>query len=190
MVTDEQVKLLRRKIMQGKTQEAAAAASDMSVRSARKWQTGPLPSETKTARTWRTKKDPFEGLWEEEIVPLLRADTARKLQATAVFADLWRRYPDRFKGGEHRTLQRRFRKWRAVHGSNKEVCFEQEHPPGREAAFDFTHGTSLEVSIAGVVFVHLIWVRLQFVDSFDEPEMAVVVGRHGFRSRHMTVGVA
>lgn len=164
MVTDEQVKLLRRKRMEGKTQEAAAAASGMSVRSARKWQKGPLPSETKKEpRSRPTRKDPFEGLWEEEIVPLLRADTARKLQATAVFADLERRHPGRFKGGEYRTLQRRFSKWRGLHGPEKEGCFEQEHPPGREAAFDFTHGTKLQVSIAGAVFAHLIFaLRLSF----------------------------
>jgi hypothetical protein len=40
MVTDGQVRVLRRKLMEGKTQEAAAAAADMSVRSARNWQTG------------------------------------------------------------------------------------------------------------------------------------------------------
>ena len=36
--------------MEGKTQETAAAKAGMSVRSARKWQSGPLPSETR--RTW------------------------------------------------------------------------------------------------------------------------------------------
>ena len=37
MVTDEQVRLLRQKRMNGKSQEAAAAAAGMSVRTAR-WQ--------------------------------------------------------------------------------------------------------------------------------------------------------
>ena len=40
MVTDAQVGVLRRKRMEGKTQEGAAAAAGMSVRSARKWQHG------------------------------------------------------------------------------------------------------------------------------------------------------
>ena len=39
--------------MEGKTQRTAAAMAGMSVRSARKWQSGPLPSETKTERRWR-----------------------------------------------------------------------------------------------------------------------------------------
>ncbi len=39
MITDRQVRLMRQKRMEGKTQEAAAAKAGMSVRSARKWQT-------------------------------------------------------------------------------------------------------------------------------------------------------
>ena len=42
MVTGQQVRRLRQKLMQGKTQEAAAAAAGMSVRSAGKWQRGLL----------------------------------------------------------------------------------------------------------------------------------------------------
>ena len=60
--------------MEGKTQETAAAVAGMCVRSARKWQSGPLPSETKQERWWRTRPDPFDGVWEEEIEPLLRGD--------------------------------------------------------------------------------------------------------------------
>ena len=59
--------------MEGKTQETAAAKADICVRSARKWQIGPLPSETKQERQWRTRSDPLEGVWEEEIEPLLQA---------------------------------------------------------------------------------------------------------------------
>ena len=58
--------------MEGKTQETAAAKSGICVRSARKWQSGPLPSETKQERQWRTRSDPFDGVWEEEIEPLAR----------------------------------------------------------------------------------------------------------------------
>ena len=51
--------------MEGKTQETAAAMAGMSVRSARKWQRGPMPSETKQERRWRTRPDPFDGVWED-----------------------------------------------------------------------------------------------------------------------------
>src|SRR2546426_72150 len=76
MVSDAQVRLLRQKRMERKTQEAAAAAAGMSVRTARTWARGPLPSAGKTPQSWRTRPDPFAGVWEQEIVPLLTADDA------------------------------------------------------------------------------------------------------------------
>ena len=117
MVRDEQVRLLRQKRMRGKSQESAAAAAGMSVRTARKWESGgSLPSGSKTARSWRTRPDPFEGVWDEEIVPLLVRDADRILQATTLFELLESRHPGRFAGGQLRTLQRRMRDWRAVQG--------------------------------------------------------------------------
>ena len=80
MVTDQQALLLRRKIMEGKSQQAAAG---MSARSARRWRRGPLPSE-KRKRSWRTRPDAFAGVWDEEIALLLRRDASEKLQATAL----------------------------------------------------------------------------------------------------------
>ena len=70
--------------MEGKTQETAAAKAGMSVRSARKWQSGPLPSQAKPEHRWRTRPDPFDGVWEDEIEPLLRNDPAGKLKATTI----------------------------------------------------------------------------------------------------------
>ena len=81
LITDRQVGLLRQKRMEGKTQETAAAKAGMSVRSARKWQSGPLPSQAKPEHRWRTRPDPFDGVWEDEIEPLLRNDPAGKLKA-------------------------------------------------------------------------------------------------------------
>ena len=83
-MTDRQVAVLRQRRMEGKTQETAAAMAGMSVRSAREWQRGPLPSETKQERRWRTRPDPFEGVWEEEIEPQLRGDPGGKLKATTI----------------------------------------------------------------------------------------------------------
>ena len=69
MITDEQVRLMRQKRMEGKKLETAAAVSGMSERAARKWQKGPFPSQTKQPRHWRTREDPFQGVWDSEIVP-------------------------------------------------------------------------------------------------------------------------
>ena len=140
--------------MEGKTQETAAAKAGMSVRSARKWQSGPLPSETRQERQWRTRPDPFAGVWEEEIEPLLQGEAAGKLKATTIIEWLEEQHPGRFSASQLRTLQRRLQDWRALNGPDQEVYFPQEHPPGREAQFDFTHGSSLKVTIAGQPYRH------------------------------------
>ena len=49
---------------------------------------------------------------------------------------------------------------RAFMGPDKEVYFQQEHPPGREAQVDFTHCGELGVTIGGEPFRHLMF---QFV---------------------------
>ena len=95
MITDRQTRLLRQKRMEGKTQETAAAKAGMSVRSARKWQSGPLPSQAKPEHRWRTRPDPFDGVWEDEIEPLLRNDPTGKLKATTII-DCW---PSSIPGG-------------------------------------------------------------------------------------------
>jgi hypothetical protein len=84
MVTDAQVRLLRQKIMEKRTLQAAAAAAGISERAARKWRKGAVPSETKRPRSWRTRVDPFAEVWESEVVPLLRGDEAGILQATTI----------------------------------------------------------------------------------------------------------
>ena len=163
MVTDHQVRLLRRKLREGKTQEAAAAGAGMSVRAARQWQKGGLPSQAKAPRHWRTHKDAFADIWDRDVVPLLESDKDGELQATTLLEFLEDRHPGRFGPTHLRTLQRRIRDWRALYGPDKEVFFEQVHPPGREAAVDFTHATSLGVTIMGQLLRHLLFVlRLSF----------------------------
>ena len=157
MIKDRQVRLLRQKLMKGKTQETAAAMAGMSVRSARKWQRGSLPSETKPERWWRTRSDPFDGVWEDEIDPLLRGDPTGQLKATTIIEWLEEQHPGRFDSSHLRTLQRRLQDWRALHGPDQEVYFPQEHPPGREAQMDFTHGKALGVTIAGQPYPHLLF---------------------------------
>ena len=164
--------------MKGQTQESAAAAAGMSLRTAREWEIGPVPSGTKRVRDWRTRLDPFADVWGAEIEPLLQRDTKGVLEAKTVLGWLYDRYPDRFDLGQVRTLQRRFRDWRALHGPDIEVYFEQVAVPGREAAIDFTHAEELGVTIAGAPFPHLLfefvlsysgwtWTSLVFGETFE-----------------------
>lgn len=164
--------------MDGKTQAAAAAASSMSLRTAREWDTGPAPSATKQLRDWRTRPDPFATVWLSDVEPLLVRDLKGVLEAKLVLEVLRTRYPQQFHPGQARTLQRRFRDWRARHGVEPEVFFEQVAVPGREAAIDFTHASELGVTIAGDPFPHLLfefvlsyshwtWVAVAFGETFE-----------------------
>ena len=142
----------------------------MSVRTARTWQRGRLPSEKKGKRRWRTRPDPFAGVWIEEVEPLLRSDVEGALKATTILEWLDERHPGRFSLSQLRTLQRRLRDWRALSGPDREVFFEQEHPPGREAQVDFTHCGELGVTICGEPFGHLLF---HFVLSPNPPKEGV-----------------
>lgn len=155
MKTDEQVARYRKLRELGKSQELAAAMSSMTAKTARKYEVGLLPSQTKAPRDWRTRPDPFEDDWDTVVEPLLARDEDRALQATTVLEQLKKAKPDVYSDKELRTLQRRMREWRAVQGPPKEVFFPQEHRPGREAQMDFTHATELGVTIAGEPLVHL-----------------------------------
>ena len=112
----------------------------MSVRSARRCQAEwPIAVAGNRQHRWRTRPDPFDGVWEDEVEPLLRNDPTGKLKATTIIDWLGEQHPGRFSASQLRTLQRRLQDWRALHGPEREVYFPQEHPPGREAQFDFTH---------------------------------------------------
>lgn len=113
MISDAQVMLLRQKLSEGSTQEAAARAAQMSTRSARKWQQGALPSECKKPRNWRTRRDPLAGLWESEVVPLLEERWVRDVPT--LLARLRNLRPEMPLTVHVRTLQRRIRQWRTLH---------------------------------------------------------------------------
>ena len=155
MTTDAQVRLLMRMIKQGLPLMTAAAKAGMSEGTARKYRrVGKLPSELRVAHTWRTREDPFEAVW-PEVEELLEADAG--LQAKTVFEELGRRYPGRFGEGQLRTLQRRFRDWRALRGTQREVYFAQRHHPGEQSQSDFTDLRALGVRIGGAPFGHLVY---------------------------------
>jgi hypothetical protein len=136
-------------------QPAAAAKAGISERSARRIETSnSLPSQ-RLLRPWRTREDPLAAVWEGEVLPLLVASP--QLTAVTLLEELDRRYPGRYGPNMLRTLQRRVRHWRAVHGAEREVFFAQEHPPGRQGLSDFTVANDLDVSLQGVPFAHRLY---------------------------------
>jgi hypothetical protein len=89
------------------------------------------------------------------------------LQAKSVFEELQRRHPGDFAAGQLRTLQRRLRDWRALHGAEQEVYFAQAHRAGEQGQSDFTVMDALGVSIGGERFSHLLY---HFVLSYSNWE--------------------
>ena len=94
-----------------------------------------LPSQKKGNRG-RRRPDPLAGIFETEIVPMLKA--APGVRPIAIFEEMVRRHPE-LGAGIRRTLERRIRAWRAIHGAEQEVIFRQTHEPGQVGLSDFTN---------------------------------------------------
>ena len=161
----------------GKSIAAAAAKADMDEKTARKYRhLRKLPSEINIDHTWRSREDPFSEVW-EEVKEKLKINPG--LEAKTLFEDLQRRYRGRFAEGQLRTLQRRVKIWRALEGPPKEVFFPQVHKPGNLCQSDFTHMSSLDVTIHGQRFDHLIY---HFVLTYSNWETGTICFSESFES--------
>ena len=78
------------------------------------------------------------------------------LRAVAIFEEMQRRHPD-LSAGVRRTMERRIRAWRALHGEDQEVIFRQTHEPGKMGLSDFTDMADLGVMVAGGVLEHRLY---------------------------------
>ena len=98
MITDRQVRKLRKDLGTGMTLATAAVRAGMSEKTARKYRNMPqLPSEARTEHTWRTRTDPFESVWPEVQQ---RLSEAPDLQAKTIFQWLQREHPGKFQQGQ------------------------------------------------------------------------------------------
>jgi hypothetical protein len=164
-------------IKKGLPLSTAAAKAGMSEPTARRYRrAGKLPKEIKAAHDWRTRPDPFEANW-PEVLALLERDGG--LQAKTVFEEFQRRYPGRFQAGQLRTLQRRFRQWRALHGDEREIYFAQRHRPGEQSQSDFTCMDRLQVTIGGAPFAHLLY---HFVLTYSNWESVTICHSETFEA--------
>ncbi len=138
----------------------AAAKAGFSPASAYRCDADPRrPSQKAAART-RRRPDPLAGIWDEEVVAMLKA--APGLRAVGVFEEICRRHPE-LAPGVRRTLERRVRCWRAVHGPEQDVIFRQTQLPGRLGLSDFTAMADLGVLVAGMALDHRLYhFRLAF----------------------------
>ena len=178
MVTDQQVRRLFQMSRDSKLNKSQAAIkSGMDEKTARKYLTaGKLPSELKTERSWRTHNDAFCSVW-AEITDKLEVNPG--LEAKTLFEYLQREHPGQFQDGQLRTLQRQIKRWRATEGPPKEVFFPQEHHPGVLSQSDFTHMSSLGITIKGQPFDHLLY---HFVLTYSNWETGSICFSESFES--------
>ena len=155
MISNNQIKRLRMLINKGLSCEDAAEKTGIGEKTARKYlKSGKLPSELQKDHTWRTREDPFKDD-NQRIKEMLELNC--RLEAKTVFEYLQDNNPDRYSNGQLRTLQRKFRQWRALDGPAKEVIFPQIHHPGEKCESDFTSMNLLNITINGERFDHLIY---------------------------------
>src|SRR5713101_6515887 len=166
---DTEIRLYLQERKKGMTQRVAAARAGIGERTARKYErAAALPSQLKRSHDWRTRPNPFEEDW-QWVVSHLERDPA--LQGSTLFALLCERHPDRYRPTQVRTLQRHIAQWRALHGPEREVIFEQQHTPGERGQSDFTHMEDLGVTIAGDPFPHMMY---HFVLTYSNTEAASI----------------
>lgn len=159
------------------TQRTAAARAGFSERSARRFDADPtLPSQRKTSRG-RTVADPLDGVWTDIVLPILEQDAS--VQAITLLRHLQACYPLRFPDDRvKRTLERRVRAWRAIHGPQKDIIFRQTPEPGYMCQSDFTDAAKLGITIAGIPFAHRLY---HFVLVYSRWEyVGVVLGGESF----------
>lgn len=137
------------------TQLQASLKTGLSERSGRRLEKRTFSGFEKDPRSWRTRPNSFDSVWEKEVVPLLQ--TSCQITARTVLDHLQERYPEVYPDSLLRTLQRHMKKWRALYGAEKEVMFYQNHPPGHRGLSDFTHFKDLAITIQGTAFEHLLY---------------------------------
>lgn len=153
-LTDQQIRLYMKLRPQGVSQQCASAKAGFSERSGRRIDhqehrhfNSPHPS-----RHWRTRTDPLETVWSNELVPLLEVNP--ELLPITLLDYLCQRYPDQFDRSISRTLQRRVKAWKLKYGPGKEVMFRQCKVPGQQGISDFTELKGVEITLQGKAFPH------------------------------------
>lgn len=133
-----------------------------------------LPSQKKEVRG-RRRPDPLADIFDAEVVPMLKA--APGLRSVAIFEEMLRRHPE-LGAGIRRTLERRIRSWRAIHGGEQEVIFRQVHEPGRAGLSDFTDMGDAGITIAGEPLDHRLYHFRLAYSGFEHAH--VVLGGESF----------
>ena len=136
----------------GLTQQKSSQIAEISERTGQRIDGGDHRSSRASVISPNPSRDPLAGVWSEELEPMLRREP--RLKPTTLFEYLEEQYPDQYPK-VLRTLQRRVREWKALHGPEPEVMFMLRHEPGVMGLSDFTTLKGMEITINGKPFKHL-----------------------------------
>ena len=151
--TNQQVRILM-KYSKTHTLETAAAKAGMDVKTAKKYIKENKKTHEPKERHWRTREDAFNEVW-SEISNMLKNSPGIHAKTLMIF--LVRNNPEKFDMTMLRSLQRKVKHWRIVDGPDKEVIFRQTLEPGRQSQSDCTVMNSLNITIAGNPFPHMLF---------------------------------
>ena len=116
-ITKRQIRLYI-KLRENFTQEVAASKSSISVSTAGRIE-GNRHQFKKDKRGWRTRVDPLEPIWDSVVLSLLKQDA--NISPVGIFDHLCDVHIDELSSSSRRTLERRIRKWRYLHGPAQNV---------------------------------------------------------------------
>ena len=138
----------------GLTQSASSSIAEISERTGQRIDAGHHRSNRGAVVAAPPRRDPLAEVWASELEPMLRREP--RLKPTTLFEYLQEAHP-----GEYdkvlRTLQRRVREWKALHGPEPEVMFMLRHEPGVMGLSDFTKLKGMDITINSKPFEHLIY---------------------------------
>jgi hypothetical protein len=123
----------------GLSQQVAADAVGISVRSAQRIDRGELQPEGQQQRRgthWRTRADELAEVGDSVLVPML--EKVLQLDPHTLLLHFEQTFPGQEWFRRKCTIQRRVEQWRALHGPSQEVMALQEHRAGVLGISDFT----------------------------------------------------
>ena len=138
----------------GLTQRKSSSIAEISERTGQRIDAGHHRSNRGIVSENTHSRDPLSAVWASELEPMLRREP--RLKPMTLFEYLQEQYPGQYPQ-VLRTLQRRVRTWKAMHGPAPEVMFMLRHEPGVMGLSDFTKLKGMEITIKGEPFEHLIY---------------------------------
>lgn len=138
----------------GLEQAEAAYIAEISKRTGQRIDSGTHRPNRGIVQEAPPTRDPLAAVWESELEPMLRREP--RLKPMTLFDYLQEHYPGQYPQ-VLRTLQRRVRTWKVMHGPSPEVMFKLRHEAGMIGFSDFTELKGITITIAEKPFEHLLY---------------------------------